>query len=919
MVAMNIFVAVICSAFDEVRSEGAASAFVEEKPEDGGEAPPQDIPAGTGAASGAGEGEWVVPRPEGWTKPSYQVDAIEKFTETSIFGAVSLVLIACNIVSLSVAHHGMSDELYYFLEVVDVIFTLAFDVEMLLKVIGLGFGRYWTDGFNKVDTVVNISCTIGLISMLMGGSPELMEIMGVFRLSRVLRVMRLLGRVKILRELLEVVMGSWVAVSNLCVFILYCLFVFSLFGMHMFGDMSQFHDPEVPWLDEGTGTHDIPRPTFSSFIMAFSTCFLMMTGDRWKVTMYTYMQTTGLEAAVFFIMLWAVCNAIMMNLFVAVIVENFSVAEDEQLEKQQLKYEARVAPPASTNACRKFWRKLGCADVLSKIEDEVGDEGKSYFIFAPNNGFRIICGKVVNHPGFEYFIMAIIAFNSGMIAYEGPPGTLDQATVDLFHAIDICLLVIFWLEFIMRSVSMGFMLTKQAYIADHWNKLDFLVITTALAGFIGLPQGIANLFRLFRLLRPLRLLNKIDGMRVIIEALVSSAGGLFGVTMLGMVFYLMFAILGVAMFGGKFYRCDDMDVWGRADCVGAFTYEAECEDPRSNEFEQLTVEQFGSTPAMCVFIGTPKWRIAQGYSFDNLGQALKTLFHVGTAAGWSECLYLAMDTTAIDQQPIREANVYASLYFICFLFICSFALINLFVGLLIFLFGLSSGSSLQTESQTKWVMMQSLLARVKPAEEDPAPEGPRLPVYKLVTNVYFGHFITGTILANVVIMMSSYYPEPASWTDTLELLNYVCLFIFTVEMILKLIGLGPLPYVKDHWNKVRPPLLPGRFCPDMAPRARNCRGLTHAVGAVGRLRGAVFVVLRHFFAAQRDGSNRPLRPCGAHRAASQALPGAATDIQALLRLHPGGLQHCRPALPDTIHLRVPGHVPLWAHQGVAWV
>ena len=58
MVAMNIFVAVICSAFDEVRSEGAASAFVEEKPEDGGEAPPQDIPAGTGAASGAGEGEW---------------------------------------------------------------------------------------------------------------------------------------------------------------------------------------------------------------------------------------------------------------------------------------------------------------------------------------------------------------------------------------------------------------------------------------------------------------------------------------------------------------------------------------------------------------------------------------------------------------------------------------------------------------------------------------------------------------------------------------------------------------------------------------------------------------------------------------------------------------------------------------------
>lgn len=74
------------------------------------------------------------------------------------------------------------------------------------------------------------------------------------------------------------------------------------------------------FLDEGTGTYAVPRPTFENFIMAFSTCFLMMTGDRWKVTMYTYMQTTGIEAVIFFVMLWTVCSCIMINLFVAVIV-----------------------------------------------------------------------------------------------------------------------------------------------------------------------------------------------------------------------------------------------------------------------------------------------------------------------------------------------------------------------------------------------------------------------------------------------------------------------------------------------------------------------------------------------------------------------------------------------------------------------
>ena len=68
--------------------------------------------------------------------------------------------------------------------------------------------------------------------------------------------------------------------------------VFSVFGMHMMGDMAMFDDL-YSFTDEATGTHVVPRPTFSNFLNAFVTSFLMMTGDRWKVTMYTYMQTYG--------------------------------------------------------------------------------------------------------------------------------------------------------------------------------------------------------------------------------------------------------------------------------------------------------------------------------------------------------------------------------------------------------------------------------------------------------------------------------------------------------------------------------------------------------------------------------------------------------------------------------------------------
>lgn len=495
------------------------------------------------------------------------------------------------------------------------------------------------------------------------------------------------------------------------------------------------------------------------------------------------------------------------------------MAEEEMMERQKLTYEKRTIPPPPGNAIRSFFIKAGCGAKLEAIEAEVGNGGKSYFVFAPDSGVRAFCTSIVQNEIFEYVIMVIIFGNSCMIAAEGPPGTMSSDMEDTFKIIDITLLIIFWVEFFMRSISMGFMLTKEAYIANHWNKLDFIVITTGLLSTVLHGTAFAeaaNIFRLFRLLRPLRLLNKIEGMRVIIEALVNSAGGLLGVILLGMVFYLMFAILGVSLFAGKFYRCDDMgdptiyqprgtldkwrtDVWGRDDCVGSYSYEAECPDPTDTRPGTYMLDGV----KMCVHMGQPKWRIAQGYSFDSVPKALQTLFLVGTLAGWSECLYLTMDTTALDQQPIREFNQYAALYYIAFIFICSFALINLFVGVLIFLFGVSSGTSLQTEAQQTWVMTQSLLAKTEAVKEPVPPEnGLQATFYGLINHPWFDGFITSTILANVGIMMMNYFPEPASHEHLVEYLNYACLGIFTVEMFCKLIGLGPVGYIENHWNKV---------------------------------------------------------------------------------------------------------------------
>ena len=86
-----------------------------------------------------------------------------------MFDGMSTFLICLNVITLSMNTplvHWNDPELASTLEWVDVGFTVIFDVEMVIKICGLGFLRYWRIGFNKVDTFVNATCTVALVCFL---------------------------------------------------------------------------------------------------------------------------------------------------------------------------------------------------------------------------------------------------------------------------------------------------------------------------------------------------------------------------------------------------------------------------------------------------------------------------------------------------------------------------------------------------------------------------------------------------------------------------------------------------------------------------------------------------------------------------------------------------------------------------------
>lgn len=72
--------------------------------------------------------------------------------------------------------------------------------------------------------------------------------------------------------------------------------------------------------------------------------------------------------------------------------------------------------------------------------------------------------------------------------------------------------------------------------------------------------------------------------------------------------------------------------------------------------------------------------------------------------------------------------------------------------------------------------------------------------YKICTHSIFGGAVIFFIIANTLILALDKHPQPDAMVTGLELGNEILSWCFFTEMILKLIGLGPVIYSKDKFN-----------------------------------------------------------------------------------------------------------------------
>ncbi|KAM6164208.1 voltage-dependent T-type calcium channel subunit alpha-1G isoform 7-T7 [Rhynchocyon petersi] len=424
----------------------------------------------------------------------------------------------------------------------------------------------------------------------------------------------------------------------------------------------------------------------------------------------------------------------------------------------------------------------------------------SAYIFPPQSKFRLLCHRIITHKMFDHVVLVIIFLNCITIAMERPkidPHSAERIFLTLSNYI---FTAVFLAEMTVKVVALGWCFGEQAYLRSSWNVLDgLLVLISVIDILVSMVSnsgtkilGMLRVLRLLRTLRPLRVISRAQGLKLVVETLMSSLKPIGNIVVICCAFFIIFGILGVQLFKGKFFVCqgeDTRNITNKSDCAEA----------------------------------SYRW-VRHKYNFDNLGQALMSLFVLASKDGWVDIMYDGLDAVGVDQQPIMNHNPWMLLYFISFLLIVAFFVLNMFVGVVVENFHKCRQHQEEEEARRREekrlrrlekkrrnLMLDDVIASGNSANAAPEAQCKpyysdysrfRLLVHHLCTSHYLDLFITGVIGLNVVTMAMEHYQQPQILDEALKICNYIFTVIFVLESVFKLVAFGFRRFFQDRWNQL---------------------------------------------------------------------------------------------------------------------
>ncbi|KAL5273022.1 hypothetical protein ACFFRR_000036 [Megaselia abdita] len=763
-----------------------------------------------------------------------------KAVKSQAFYWFIIILVFLNTGVLATEHYKQPEWLDDFQNNTNLFFITLFTCEMLLKMYSLGIQGYFVSLFNRFDCFV----VIGSISEMVFTSAEIMPPLGisVLRCVRLLRVFKVTKYWHSLSNLVASLLNSIQSIASLLLLLFLFIVIFALLGMQVFGGRFNFNKEEAK-----------PRHNFDSFWQSMLTVFQILTGEDWNVVMYDGIRayggvhSKGIIACVYFIILFICGNYILLNVFLAIAVDNLADADSlSEVEKEEeapaeggdepiksdgpssiLEMEDEISP----NGLEEEYAyqdgnmddrggSQGEVDLIDEMEmnengEEVDDcssdveaqgntrtsarprrlsevsikksikpipKESALFMFSSKNRFRVFCHWISNNSYFTNFMLFCIMFSSGMLAAEDPLDSKSDTNLILMK-FDYFFTTVFTIELLLKVIAYGLVLHPGAFMRSAFNMLDIVVVCVSLVSVFSSSNAIATvkILRVLRVLRPLRAINRAKGLKHVVQCVIVAVKTIGNIVLVTCLLEFMFAVIGVQLFKGKFFKCSDGSKITEDDCEGTYlVYEnGDVSKPKLKERE---------------------WEVNE-FNFDNVGRAMLTLFTVSTFEGWPGLLYVSIDSNTEDEGPIHNFRPVVAIFYIVFIIIIAFFMVNIFVGFVIVTFqneGEQEYKDCDLDKNQRNCIEFALKA--KPVRRYIPKHRIQYKVWWFVTSQGFEYTIFVLIMVNTVTLTMKFYKQPDGYSSFLDALNMLFTAVFALEFVFKLAAFRFKNYFGDAWN-----------------------------------------------------------------------------------------------------------------------
>ncbi|XP_047135696.2 voltage-dependent L-type calcium channel subunit alpha-1S isoform X1 [Hydra vulgaris] len=832
-----------------------------------------------------------------------------KLVKHKIFFWFVISIVFLNTIFMTTYHfgqpHWLNDLKVYFERVLGSIFI----VELLLKVFAFTLKEYCSSSFNIFEFVVVFLSFVEIFSNWSIGLPALR----CFVLLRVFKVTKYWSRFQHIVASFKSAMKS---ILSLFFLLLLYIFINALLGMHLFSGRFE----------------SLQKPNFNGLANSILAVFQVINGADWSSVMYNGMKVYKDDkmfyfVSVYFLFLVLFGNYILLNIFLAIAVDNLANAEiltddeiqdniirmenkrnlvqfynngisascskksfsnvrlksidiennlyyknqeisdiaencsdkvvyyndviaEQRLRKKgseiinknlksdfnpkkiiqvnnlELKFDKNVEMskdvlPKKTNttfneinnAEKKLFNTKGSLNFTDNFESNIVKQGffktfknsivnkkksidnfilfsdSSLFIFSSTNRFRVLCHSIVRSKYFDLGMIAIILVRSLVLAIEDPIN-LDSYLNNISRKCDPIFTAIFGIEIFLKIVDSGFILQKGSFLRDSWNRLDAFVFFNSLLSIIlsnMLQKGniALKVVRVFRVLRPLKVVQYVKKLKIIFLCMIYSFKVIGFILIIAFLMLFIFACIGVQLFEGKLYYCTDETIKNKDMCKGDYSKY----DTDSNK----DIEMFPK-------VESRSWENSK-FHFDNVLDALVTLFVCSTEDNWPTMMYKTMGIPKENTGHFLMNYSFAGIYFIVFMVIFTFLIINIFVALIILTFQKQGEIEIQGGLDQNQHACLEYVLNSKPCKSFMPLNESSISFRMLHFNKshHFDNFMLAITLINMLLLMLRYKGMSHNYRDLLVKINGGFTSLYLIEALLKIIAYR-VNYFKDFWN-----------------------------------------------------------------------------------------------------------------------